>query len=194
MGLSLFDFFFHFNLIARKDDTAINYAAKLNLRQGTAMTVTETKKSRDELEKLIDKAIKKVHGSKENDLCKYIPGPTGGYMHHFTLRKLKHTNPAQVFELLQKFILEADAPRVLNPKQRAPRGSRKRRDVVHFTRNDIEKVLELAKKTGDKDLLARFSPKRSLPALKRELIRSIREGTVIQELWDSYSQALSSTN
>lgn len=154
------------------------------------MTVIE-QKNREELEKLIDKAIKKVQGTKENDLCKYLPGPTGGYMHHFTLRKLKHTDPTQVFTLLQKFILETDSPRALNPKQRAPRGSRKRRDLVNFTRNDLEKVLELAKKMGDKDLLARFSPKRSLPSLKRELIRSIRESRVSQDLWDAYAEAIS---
>jgi hypothetical protein len=156
------------------------------------MTVLE-QKNREELEKLIDQAIKKVQGTKENDLCKYLPGPTGGYMHHFTLRKLKHTDPAQVFQLLKNFILNSESPRALNPKQRAPRGSRKRRDLINFTRSDLEKVLELAKKMGDKDLLARFSPKRSLPSLKRELIRSIKENTVCQDLWEAYSSAISST-
>ncbi|MFC2049324.1 hypothetical protein ACFLR2_01465, partial [Chlamydiota bacterium] len=78
--------------------------------------------------------------------------------------------------------------------QRAPRGSRKRRDLINFTRNDLEKVLELAKKMGDKDLLARFSPRRSLPALKRELIRSIRESRVSQDLWDAYAEAISTGN
>lgn len=151
-------------------------------------------KNREELERLIDKAIKKVQGTKENDLCKYIPGPSGGYMHHFTLRKMKHTDPAQVFSLLQKFILDTEKPCALNPKQRAPRGSRKKREFVNFTRNDLEKVLELAKKMGDKDLLARFSPKRSLPALKRELIRSIRASTVNKDLWDAYAEAITSGN
>lgn len=146
----------------------------------------------EELEKLIDKAIKKVQGDKENDLCKFLPGPTGGYMHHFTLRKLKNTNPEQLFSLLQQFILTADTPRALDPKPRAPRGSRKRRDIVSFSRIDIEKVLELARKCGDKDLVAKFSPKRSLPSLKRELIRSIRETQVNQDLWNAYSEAIHS--
>ncbi len=144
----------------------------------------------EELEKLIDRAIKKIHGNKENDLCKFLPGPTGGYMHHFTLRKLKNTNPEQLFNLLQQFILNADTPRALDPKQRAPRGSRKRRDVVSFSRMDIEKVLELARKYGDKDLVAKFSPKRSLPSLKRELIRSIRENQINHDLWNAYSEAM----
>lgn len=153
------------------------------------MALMENKK-REELEKLIGKAIKKVQGSKENDLCKYLPGPSGGYMHHFTLRKLKSTDPTQLFTLLQKFIIDTDAPRVLNPKPRAPRGSRKRNDFVNFTRTDIEKVLELARKVGDKDLVAKFSPQRSLPTLKKELIRSIRENRVSQDLWNAFSEAL----
>ena len=156
------------------------------------MTLKDQKqvKSKDELEKLIDKAIKKVHGSKENDLCKYLPGPSGGYMHHFTLRKLKNSDPAHLFSMLQKFIVDAGTPRALDPKPRAPRGSRKRRDLINFSRTDIEKVLELARKVGDDDLLARFSPKRSLPTLKRELIRSIKENRANQELWNAYSDAI----
>ena len=157
------------------------------------MALMESKK-REELEKLIDKAIKKIQGTKENDLCKYLPGPTGGYMHHFTLRKLKNVDPEQLFDLVQKFIIESEPPRILNPKQRAPRGSRKRSDFVNFTRSDIEKVLDLARKMGDKDLVARFSPKRSLPSLKRELIRSIRESCINQDLWNAYTEAMTSQN
>ena len=52
------------------------------------MTVKE--KKLDELESIIDKAIKKVNGRKENDLCKFIPMNSGGYMHHFTLKKMKN--------------------------------------------------------------------------------------------------------
>lgn len=152
--------------------------------------MTATKVSKEELEKVIDNAIKKVSGTKENDLCKYIPGPSGGYMHHFTMRKIKNSDPAQLFELLQENIISSNKPRALDPKPRAPRGSRKRRDFISFTRTDIERVLDLARRVGDDDLMARFSPKRSLPALKRELIRSIRENRVNEELWHAYSEAM----
>ncbi len=150
--------------------------------------MTATKKQ--ELEKLIEKAIDKVSGDKENDLCKYIPGPGGGYMHHFTMRKIKNSDPEQLFELLQEFIINSKSPRALDPKPRAPRGSRKRRDFISFTRTDIERVLDLARRVGDDDLMARFSPKRSLPSLKKELIRSIRENRVKEELWTSYVDAM----
>jgi len=159
------------------------------------MTQTQNEKlTKAELEELIDNALKKVQGSQENELCKFLPGPSGGYMHHFTMRKLKNSDPAQLFAMLQKYIVHANKPVALDPKPRAPRGSRKKREVINFTRTDIERVLDLARKTGDTDLLSRFSPRRSMPALKRELIRSIREGRVEQELWTSYSEAISLLN
>ena len=147
-------------------------------------------KGGEELEKMIDRAIKKVKGHKENDLCKFLPGDGGGYMHHFTLRKMKFTEPTQLSSLLQKFIINVDQPGVISPKPRAPRGSRKKRDVVSFSRIDIERVLELARQAGDKDLLAKFSPKKSLPSLKRDLIRSIRENRILPELWEAYVEAI----
>ncbi|MBM3207406.1 MAG: hypothetical protein FJZ57_02215, partial [Chlamydiae bacterium] len=49
-----------------------------------------------EIEDIIHKAIKKVNGRKENDLCKYIPMNSGGYMHHFTLKKMKNRQPAEL--------------------------------------------------------------------------------------------------
>ncbi len=119
------------------------------------------KLSEAELDKLVEKAIKKVHAAKENDLCKYLPGPAGGYIHHFTLKKLRATNPGKFFSLIQEFIIDSDRPITLDPKPRAPRGSRKRKEVMTFTRNDVEKVLELARKFGDKDLLTKFSPRKT---------------------------------
>ncbi|WP_213358365.1 hypothetical protein [Chlamydiifrater phoenicopteri] len=150
--------------------------------------------TKEETEKLIEKAIKKVNGNRENDLCRYLPGPAGGYMHHFTLRKMKASDPAQLHKMLKDFIIGSEMPRAIDPKPRAPRGSKKKRDFVSFTKNDIERVLELARQVGDKDLLARFSPKRPLPSLKRELIRSIRNGVVSFDLWNAYVEAVKAAN
>lgn len=154
------------------------------------MTQTNKIVNQKELDEMISKAIHKVAGSKENDLCKYLPGSAGGYIHHFTMRKIKHSDPQQLFNLLKEFIINSDAPKPLDPKPRAPRGSRKRRDFISFTRTDIEKVLDLARRTGDDDVMARFSPKRSLPSLKRELIRSIRENRINENLWNTYRDAM----
>ncbi|WP_201457135.1 hypothetical protein [Chlamydia sp. 17-3921] len=156
--------------------------------------MTVERSTEEEIEKLIGKAIKKVCGNKENDLCRYLPGPGGGYMHHFTLKKMKGVAPEQLLKMLKTFILESDSPRTIHPKPRAPRGSKKRRDLINFTKTDIERVLELARQVGDKDLLARFSPKKPLPSLKRELIRSIRNGIVSVELWNAYVEAVKTNN
>jgi hypothetical protein len=160
----------------------------------TVMDNKQSEKEHDQLEQLIENALKKVEGNQENELCKFLPGPSGGYMHHFTLKKLKNSDPQQLFDMLQKFVINAPKPKILAPKPRAPRGSRKKREVISFTRTDIEKVLDLARKLNDQDLLARFSPKRSLPALKRELIRSIRENRVETELWTAYVESMSLLN
>jgi len=148
----------------------------------------ETKKSK-EIEEVIAKAIKKVGGKKENELCKYLPGEKGGYMHHFTMRKMKLKQPQQLASIIEKNVLQADRVMALAPKPRAPRGSRKRREHLNFSRNQLEKLLLAAKTMGDKDLIHMLSPKKSLAAAKRELIQSIRHNKVDQALWDSYTES-----
>jgi len=93
----------------------------------------DTAKSLKEIEDVIARAIKKVNGRKENDLCRYLPMSTGGYMHHFTLRKMKYKQPSELGTLIEKFIINADRPGTVPPKQRASRGPRKRRDQYTFT-------------------------------------------------------------
>ena len=143
-----------------------------------------------QLQEGIKKAIAKTKKSKENDLCHYLPGDHGGYMHHFTMRKLKQSEPAKLFSLLQQHILNKDTPLALAPKQRAPRGSRGQRDYFSITRSEIERVLALAESAGDDHLIAKFSPKRSLTVLKKELIRNIKAEKVNHDLWQAYAEAI----
>ena len=153
------------------------------------MTETEQKNLR-EIEEIIAKAIKKVCGKKENELCKYIPMTTGGYMHHFTLKKMKNKQPAQLGALIEKYVIKSDAPKSVPPKSRAPRGSRKRKDHFSFSRNQLERMLNIARLAGDKEMISMLSPKKSLATCKRELIASIRHGKVQPELWNSYAEAI----
>lgn len=139
-----------------------------------------------ELEDLIHKAIKKIGGKKENDLCRYLPMTTGGYMHHFTLRKMKTQLPEKLSEMIKTFITEADRPVTVPPKQRAARGSRKRKDQIVLTKADIDHILHVARSAGDKDLVRKLTPKKDLRTIKRELISSIRHGRIEQELWNNY--------
>lgn len=142
--------------------------------------------SLDQLEETIARAMRKVHTKREADLCRYIPTSAGVYMHHFTLSKLKRRNPAQLALLLEKFILNAENPAVAPPKPRAARGARKQTAPLPFTRDQIEKMIHLARLTGDDEVVSLLSTRRSLQACKRELIASIRQERIEQPLWDEY--------
>lgn len=143
------------------------------------------------LDALIHQAAKKINAKKENDICRYLPSPTGGYIHHFTMRKMKTENPQELQNLINKFIINADKPSSVVPKQRAARGSRKRRDQFLFSKNDIERMLNMARIAGDKDMIRKLTPKKDLRTIKRELISSIRHGHVEKDLWESYVEAIS---
>jgi hypothetical protein len=142
------------------------------------------------IDEVISKAIKKVSGKKENELCKYLPMKSGGYMHHFTFKKMKVKQPQELAAIIERSILQSDRPNAVAPKQRAPRGSRKRKEHLNFTRNQIERMLNIARIAGDKEIITILSPKKSLPACKRELIASIRSNKADQELWISYTEAV----
>lgn len=153
--------------------------------------MSETKqKNLREVEELIARAIKKVGGRKENELCKYIPMTSGGYMHHFTLKKMKNKQPTQLGSLIEKYIIKNERPKIVPPKTRAPRGSRKRKDHYTFSRGQLDRMLNIARLAGDKEMVNMLSPKKSLAACKRELITSIRHGKVEPELWNSYVESV----
>ncbi len=80
------------------------------------------------VEQSIAAAVKKLNCGKENDICRYLPSSTGGYIHHFTMRKMKSEAPEALIATIEKHILNIDKPISVAPKQRAARGSRKRRD------------------------------------------------------------------
>lgn len=162
----------------------------MNQREDTMEPKT---KNLREIEDMIARAIKKVNGRKENDLCKYLPMSTGGYMHHFTLRKMKNRQPSELGSLIEKFIINIEKPSAVAPKQRAARGSRKRRDQVTFTRNQLERMLNIARLAGDKEMVSILAPKKPLAACKKELISSIRHSRVEPELWNAYVETLNST-
>lgn len=143
-----------------------------------------------DLDNIINKAIHKIGGQSENDICKYLPMPTGGYMHHFTLRKMKLEQPQTLSQAIDKYINSAQSPNKVAPKKRAARGSRKKRGLINLSSKDLERMLEIAKNAGDKEMIAKLSPKKSLSTCKRDLINSIRKGSVEQELWEAYVQAV----
>jgi len=142
------------------------------------------------IEDIISKAIKKIGGKKENELCKYLPMKSGGYMHHFTLKKMKYKQPQELSSIIERYVVQSDKPTIIPPKQRAARGSRKRRDHLNFTRNQLERMLNIARLAGDKEIITILSPRKSVASCKRELIQSIRHNRVEQELWNNYVEAV----
>jgi hypothetical protein len=152
----------------------------------------DAKAKNTNIDELISKAIRKINGRKENELCRYLPMKTGGYMHHFTLRKMRAKQPQDLSTLIERFILNTDKLVTVPPKQRAARGSRKRRDHMNFTRNQMERMLNIARLAGDKEIISILSPKKSLASCKRELIQSIRQQKIDQDLWNSYVEAVNS--
>ncbi|NBO23919.1 MAG: hypothetical protein EBU93_01570 [Chlamydiae bacterium] len=147
-------------------------------------------KSLNQIEDTIARAIKKIGGRKENDLCKYLPMTSGGYMHHFTMRKMKSRQPTELVTLIEKFIISPTKPSVVKPKQRAARGSRKKRDQITFTKNQLERLLSIARQAGDKEMITVLSPKKSLLSFKRDLIQAVRNGVVDHDLWNGYIEAV----
>lgn len=144
-----------------------------------------------QIEQLITQAAKKIGAKKENDICRYLPSNTGGYIHHFTMRKMKTEAPEQLHSLISKFIINTDKPVSVPPKQRAARGSRKRRDQFLFTKQDIDRLLTIARAAGDRDMIRKLTPKKDIRSAKRDLISSIRHGRVEQDLWLAYVEATS---
>lgn len=157
-------------------------------------TYTKEKVSQRELELLISKAIEKIGGRKENDICRYLPVDEGHYMHHFTLRKMKHEAPHIVADMVNKYIVQTHDPKKVPPKPRAARGSRKRRNLPNFSKQDLEKMLHMARMAGDKEMIRKLTPSLTgdLRAIQRELIAAIRQKRVEPDLWNAFVEAATS--
>ncbi|MFZ4099621.1 MAG: hypothetical protein ACOYKZ_04760 [Chlamydiia bacterium] len=146
--------------------------------------------SGEELERLINKALTKVGGAKENDLCRYIPAERGGYLHHFTLRKMKSEDPVKLGELIGQHIIATERPVTVAPKQRMPRGTKKRKDQLILNRDLAEKLVQIARDAGHPEIASQLSPPRSLGQLRRELLSTVKAGRVDQHLWNQWCEAL----
>lgn len=143
-----------------------------------------------QLEDLIANAMKKVGASKENDICRYLPVAKGGYIHHFTMQKMKTEQPKELQTLINKYIINSGSPSKVTPKQRAPRGSRKRHQQQHLSKQDLDLLLSLARQAGNKEMIRKLTPKKDLRTVKRELIASIKHGNVDEDLWDTYVELI----
>jgi hypothetical protein len=143
-----------------------------------------------QLVSLIDRAAKKVNARKENDICRYIPSPTGGHIHHFTMKKMKKQDPEQLASWISQWILNTEKPLKVTPKSRAPRGSRKRFGHLPLTKQDIDTLLLLCSRSGEKEIVRKLAPKKDLKGIKKELIASIKHSEVREDLWHYYADCV----
>lgn len=142
------------------------------------------------VEVAIQAATKKVGAKKENDICRFLPGPKGGYIHHFSMRKMKHEAPEELLNMLNTHILNPSSPNKLPPKPRAPRGSRKRSGHPSLTKQEYDLLRFLALQNGQKEIVRKLTPKKDIRTLKRELIASIKHNHVKEDLWQSYVETI----
>ena len=61
-----------------------------------------------------------------------------------------------------------------------------------FSKQDLEKMLNMARIAGDKEMVRKLTPKKDPKTIKRELISSIRHGRVEIDLWNMYVEAITS--
>ena len=66
----------------------------------------------------------------------------------------------------------------------------KKKDQHNFSKLQLERLLNMARLAGDKEMVSVLSPKKSLATCKRELIQSIRHGIIDHELWNGYVEAV----
>lgn len=141
------------------------------------------------LEELLDGALKKVGAKTEKDICRYLPN-NGGYMHHFTYRKLKTRNPDALSEMLRRYIINSEKPMTVAPKQRAARGSKKKKDHVVLSAQEMDRVFQLAKNANDLDLMRRLLPKKDFKSVKKELLHCIKKNIVNHALWTCFVEGV----
>lgn len=146
-------------------------------------------RDRAELERVVEQALQKVKGSKQSDLCKYLPAEGGGYLHHFALQKMAGKNPGKLSQMLKEHVLGKE-PTEIPHKPRAPRA--KRSGNIALSKRELDRILEYAKQAGDSEVIAKLSPRRSLAAIKRELIASIRQNEPNEALWKDLLSSLQS--
>lgn len=156
------------------------------------MSIYQPTNTLSELQSAINRAIIKLKVSKESEICRYIPIPTGGHIHHFTFRKKKQEDPKRLLDMIHKYVLDVEGTPVrVTPKKRAPRGSRKILNNLPLSTAQFERLIQMAKLVGDPEiegLIKVFVNQRSRDprSLKRELINSIKQDRSDQELWNQW--------
>lgn len=111
------------------------------------------------LEDLIQKALSKINGKKERDLCRFLPC-SRGYMHDFTFRKMMQESPQQLFDLIQKYIIESEKPQEiqLKPIEQSYQ-TNKRMKQFNISEDEMDRMLHVARQAQDLELIEKLKVK-----------------------------------
>jgi uncharacterized protein (DUF2384 family) len=111
------------------------------------------------LEDLIQKALSKINGKKERDLCRFLPC-SSGYMHHFTFRKMMQEKPQQLFDLIQKYIMKTEKPQEIKLKSiEQSYQTNKKMKQFNISEDEMDRMLYLARQAQDLDLIEKLKVK-----------------------------------
>jgi hypothetical protein len=105
------------------------------------------------LENLIQKAIVKINGENEKSLCHFIPVKSGGYMHHFTLKKMKQKSPEILYDLIQTHIIQTASPKEIEAKPPNQIPTYRKNRLFIITEIEMDRIVTLARQTQDIELL-----------------------------------------
>lgn len=153
-----------------------------------ATAIAAPKKALISLEDCIASAMKKVNANKEAHLCRFIPDKDG-HIHHFTFRKIKEKNPAELQKLIYRHVIDTDHPQKLPARARTKRASKSKKQInISFSRAQFGRLLEILKKSEDKELIDHVSPFQSSAQIQKLLMQAIKRKEVDFDLWEAYTK------
>lgn len=100
------------------------------------------------LENLIRDAITKINGKNETSLCRLIPFKSGGYIHYFTLRKMKQKNPEKLYDLIQTHIIQPVNPQEIAVKSLELSSIYWEKRLVTITEAEMDRIIACKASTG----------------------------------------------
>ena len=144
----------------------------------------------DDLDSILQDAKKKVGASSVNELSHYLPTENGYRMHHFTLVKLKKTNPKQLKAFLKQYISGVENPKKLNSRPRKSASRSKGQIALNLEAAELQAFLRLARKAENQKLVEKLKASLPISTLKKEMLRCVKEEKIDIELWNSYVEAI----
>ena len=146
--------------------------------------------SEKEIETAIQKAMQKVHVKSELLLSRFIPGKNGHREHHLTIAKIKKNQPQQLLKLLEKYILSEKNPKAFPSPPRLRRESKTVQ--VSLTRDQVARLIEIVKASGDQELFKILASFQSPSAIKQQVKKMISEGNYEPALMELYNNLVAS--